>query len=139
VVDELLDELQGHVSSQKWTSVLVIIVRVHPDDVHKTAFRTHHGHFEFLVMPFCLSNAPTTFQALMNEVLGQFLHRFVLVFFEDIFIYIATWSEHLMHVKAVLEALHTNKLFVKQSKCDFGATSVAYLGSQGGDHGQQQG
>jgi hypothetical protein len=56
-------------------------VRIHPDDVHKIAFRTHHGHFEFLVMPFGLSNAPVTFQTLMNEVLGQFLRHFVLVFF----------------------------------------------------------
>lgn len=64
----------------------------------------------------------------MNEVLGGFLRRFVLVFFDDILIYSATWTEHLIHVKAVLETLHTNKLFVKESKCNFGATSVAYLG-----------
>jgi hypothetical protein len=129
VVDELLDELQG----AKYFTKLDLRsgyhqVRVHPDDVHKTAFRTHHGHFEFLVMPFGLSNAPTTFQALMNEVLGGFLRRFVLVFFDDILIYNATWTEHLIHVKAVLETLHTNKLFVKQSKCNFGTTFVAYLG-----------
>jgi hypothetical protein len=64
----------------------------------------------------------------MNEVLGQFLHRFVLVFFDDILIYSATWSDHLIHVKAILQTLLTNNLFVKQSKCEFGATSIAYLG-----------
>jgi hypothetical protein len=103
-------------------------VRVHPDDVHKTDFRTHHGHFEFLVMPFGLSNAPATFQALINEVLGQFLQRFVLVFFDDILIYSASWSDHLIHVKVVLESLKANKLFTNQSKCSFGTSTVTYLG-----------
>jgi hypothetical protein len=66
---------------------------MHPKDVEKTAFRTHQGLFEFLVLPFSLSNAPVTFQALMNEVLHLFLHKFVLAFFGDILIYSTTWSE----------------------------------------------
>jgi hypothetical protein len=65
-------------------------------------FCTHEGLFEFLVMLFGLTNAPTTFQALTNEVLCQFLHRFILVFFYDILIYGASWSEHLQHVWLVL-------------------------------------
>ena len=103
-------------------------VRMHPADVEKTAFHTHHGHFEFLVMPFGLSNAPVTFQALMNDVLHPFLRRFVLVFFDDILIYSSSWSEHLQHMGLVFTALRAHSLFLKRSKRSFGAFSVAYLG-----------
>jgi hypothetical protein len=101
---------------------------MHPADIEKTAFHTHHGHFEFLVMPFGLSNAPTTFQALMNDVLRPFLRRFVLVFFDDILIYSTSWSERLQHVGLVFTTLRAHGLFLKRSKCSFGAVSVAYLG-----------
>jgi hypothetical protein len=132
VVDELLDELNG----AKFFTKLDMRsgyhqVRVHSEDIHKTAFRTHHDHFEFLVMPFGFSNAPATFQALMNEVLGSYLRRCVLVFFDDILIYCASWSEHLRHVKAVLETLRSNQLFVKQSKCSFGSCDFSRRGSHG--------
>ena len=101
---------------------------MHPDDIAKTVFRTHHGHYEFLVMPFGLCNAPATFQALMNDVLRPYLRRFVLVFFDDILIYSSSWAEHLQHVAIVLNELRAHRLHLKRSKCSFGATSVAYLG-----------
>jgi hypothetical protein len=101
---------------------------MHPDDIAKTAFRTHHGHFEFVVMPFGLTNAPATFQALMNDVLRPYLRRFVLVFFDDILIYSTSWVEHLQHIAIVFNELRAHRLYLKRSKCSFGTASVAYLG-----------
>jgi hypothetical protein len=129
VVEELLDELHG---ARFFTKLDLRSgyhqVRVHLDDVIKTAFCTHHGHFEFLVMSFGLSNAPATFQALMNFVLQPFLRRCVLIFFDDILIYSTSWTEHLQHLRAVLDVLRAHHLHIKRSKCEFAAPSVQYLG-----------
>jgi hypothetical protein len=129
VVDVLLDQLHG---ARFFTKLDLRSgyhqVRMHPDDIAKTAFQTYHGHFEFLVMPFGLSNAPSTFQALMNDVLSPYLRRFVLVFFDDILIYSSSWAEHLQHVAIIFNELRVHRLHLKRSKCSFGTTSVAYLG-----------
>jgi hypothetical protein len=129
VVDELLDELHG---VSFFTKVDLHSgyhqVRMHPDDIAKTVFRTHHDHFEFLVMPFSLTNVSSTFQALMNDVLRPFLRKFVLVFFDDILVFSRSWSEHLQHVKQVFQALRDHKLALKRAKYSFDIESVAYLG-----------
>jgi hypothetical protein len=129
VVDELLNELHG----TRFFSKLDLRsgyhqVRMRAEDIAKTTFRTHGSLYEFLVMLFGLCNAPTTFQALMNDILRPFPRRFILVFFDDILIYSTTWTDHLHHVRAVLDVLHQHRLFLKRSKCEIGADSISYLG-----------
>nr|GEV28393.1 hypothetical protein [Tanacetum cinerariifolium] len=129
VVMELIDELQG---SQYFTKLDLRSsyhqIRMHPNDVEKTSFKTHEGHCEFLVTPFGLTNAPSSFQALMNFVFKAYLRRFVLVFFDDILVYSPTLETHVRHLELVLQLLRHNTLYAKQSKCVFKTEKLEYLG-----------
>ncbi|KAE8676919.1 hypothetical protein F3Y22_tig00111569pilonHSYRG00069 [Hibiscus syriacus] len=95
-------------------------IRVSTPDIPKTAFRTHNGHYEYLVMPFGLCNAPSTFQAIMNSIFRPYLRKFILVFFDDILIYSPTWEQHLEHVKLAFSIIRQHHFYVKMSKCAFG-------------------
>ncbi|KAM1637451.1 hypothetical protein ACFX2K_015407 [Malus domestica] len=101
---------------------------MHEPDIPKTAFRTHEGHYEFTVTPFGLTNAPATFQALMNSILKPLLHKSVIVFFNDILVFSASVEQHVSHLATVFELLRTYQLKLKHSKCLFGQPSIAYLG-----------
>ncbi|GJR06926.1 putative reverse transcriptase domain-containing protein [Tanacetum coccineum] len=103
-------------------------LRVHEDDIPKTAFRTRYGHFEFTVMPFGLTNAPAVFMDLMNRVCRPYLDKFVIVFIDDILIYSKTQEEHVEHLRLVLELLKKEKLYAKFSKCEFWLREVQFLG-----------
>lgn len=86
-------------------------------------------------MPFALCNAPTTFMRVMNDLFRPFIDEFVLIYLDDILVFSKSWNEHVCHVKEVLDVLKKEKLYVKLSKCEFGKTSLGYLGHIVG-HGQ---
>ncbi|GJU19843.1 putative reverse transcriptase domain-containing protein [Tanacetum coccineum] len=128
-IDDLFDQLQGSQFFSKtdlWSRYRQL--RVHEDDIPKTAFRTRYGHFEFTVMPFGLTNTPTVFMDLMNRVCRPYLDKFVIVFIDDILIYSKTREEHVKHLRLVLGLLKKEKLYAKFSKCEFWLREVQFLG-----------
>jgi len=97
-------------------------------DIEKTAFRTHHGHYEYFVMPFGLCNAPSTFQVAMNHLLAPFLRCLAAVFFDDILVYSDSLSSHVQHLDIIFQALLRGQYYLKQTKCLFAQTQLEYLG-----------
>ena len=93
-------------------------IRIKKEDTHKTEFRTRYGHYEFLVLPFGLTNAPATFMTLMNDIFREYLDEFVIVYLDDILIYSKTKEEHLKHLCLVLKTLKKHKLYAKLKKCE---------------------
>jgi hypothetical protein len=100
---------------------------MNPDDVWKTMFKTKFGLFEWKVMPFSLTNAPTTFMRLINDIFRAHLGQFVVIYLDDILIFSWTWDTHMQHVLQVLQILQEHKLQVKEKKSYFGQTSIPHL------------
>src|ERR1044072_2255443 len=103
-------------------------IRVREADIPKTAFRTRYGHYEYLVMPFGVTNEPAVFMDYMNRVFHEFLDQFVMVFIDDILIYSKSHEEHEIHLRQVLRFLQEKSLYANPSKCEFLLEEVKFLG-----------
>ena len=103
-------------------------IHVKEDDIQKMAFRTRYGHFEYLVLPFGLTNAPAIFMMLMNNVFHEYLDKFVIIYLDDILIYSKSKEEHLQYLRQVLMILRQHKLYAKMKKCEIMQMRVEYLG-----------
>ena len=87
-----------------------------------------YGSYEFLLMHFNLTNAPTTFCILMNKIFHPYLDKFVVVYLDDIIIYSNTLKKHIEHLRKVFKILRQNELYVKKEKCSFSKEEVSFLG-----------
>nr|GEZ19291.1 putative reverse transcriptase domain-containing protein [Tanacetum cinerariifolium] len=128
-IDDLFDQLQG---SSVYSKIDLRLgyhqLGVREEDISKTAFRARYGHYEFLVMSFGVTNAPTVFMDLMNRVCKPYLDKFVIVFIDDILRYSKNKQEHEEHLKLILELLKKEQLYAKFSKCEFWIPKLQFLG-----------
>nr|GFA96601.1 retrotransposon protein, putative, Ty3-gypsy subclass [Tanacetum cinerariifolium] len=126
-IDDLFDQLQG---SSVYSKIDLRSgyhqLRVREEDVPKIAFKTRFGHYEFQVMPFELTNAPTVFMDLMNQLCKPYLDKFMIIFIDDILIYSKDEKEHEKHLKAIIKLLKKEELHAKFSKCEFWIPKVKF-------------
>ncbi|GBG58638.1 hypothetical protein CBR_g37 [Chara braunii] len=135
-IDDLLERLGG----AKFFSKLDLKsgyhqLEIQQEDRYKTAFKTRYGHFEWLVMPFRLTNGPATFQAAMTMEFRHMLDRFVLIYLDDILVYSRSLDEHVEHLRTVLERLRQAKYKANRDKCEFTRQELEYLGHYVMPHG----
>ena len=103
-------------------------IKVKPEDIPKTAFRTPYDHYEYLVVLFVLTNAPAVFMDYMNRIFRPYLDKFVVAFIDDVLIYSKTIEEHEDHLRLVLGILKEKQLYAKLDKCEFWLEEVQFLG-----------
>ncbi|GJP68728.1 hypothetical protein CLOP_g25393, partial [Closterium sp. NIES-67] len=126
-IDDLLDHLRGatffsklDLRSRYWQ------IQMADNSIHKTAFRTWYGSYEYLVMSFGLTNAPATFQAEMNHILRPLLDECVVVYLDDILIFSHDMQQHIQHLRRVFDILRRERFYVKLSKSEFALESSRF-------------
>jgi len=128
-IDDLFDQLQG---AQVFSKIDLRSgyhqLKIKEGDILKSTSRTRYGHYEFLVMPLGLTNAPTAFMDMMNIVFRKYLEQCVVVFIDDILIYSKSIEEHKKNLEIVLQILRKEKLYAKLKKCEYWLPSVSFLG-----------
>ncbi|CAJ0965184.1 unnamed protein product [Ranitomeya imitator] len=129
----LISDLFARIKGANWFTKIDLrgaynLVRIRQGDEWKTAFNTPEGHFEYLVMPFGLANAPSVFQSFMHDIFREYLDKFLIVYLDDILIFSDDWESHVRQVRMVFQVLRANSLVVKGSKCLFGVQKVSFLG-----------
>ena len=128
-VDDLFDQLK---SASVFSKINLRSgchqLKIKEEHIHKTAFRTGYGHYEFVVMPVGLTNALAAFMDMMNQVLDGFLDQFFIVFIDNILIYSRSKQEHEEHLQLALQTLKEHQLYAKFLKCEFWMDQVAFLG-----------
>jgi hypothetical protein len=128
-IDDLFDQLRGEkIFSKIDPREGYHQVRIKEEDIHKTAFRTTYGNYEFVVVPFGPTNAPTIFMCLMNGISRNYMDKFVIVFLDDILIYSKSKEEHENHLRSMFQVLREHHLYAKLSKCYFYQKQIHYLG-----------
>ena len=118
MINDLFDQLQGakvFLKIDLWSGYHQLKIR--EKDIPKTSFTTRYGLYEYTVMSFGLTNAPTYFMSMMNKVFMEFLDKFVVVFIDDILVYSKNEEEHKEYLRLVLEKLREHQLYAKFSKC----------------------
>ncbi|KAL0554546.1 hypothetical protein IC582_008469 [Cucumis melo] len=128
-IDDLFDQLRGAtLFSEIDLRSGYHQLKVRESDIAKTTFRTRYGHYEFRVMPFSLTNAPSVFMDLMNRIFHQYLDQFVIVFIDDILVYSVDRESHEEHLRIVLHTLCDKQLYAKFRTCEFWLEQVVFLG-----------
>jgi hypothetical protein len=128
-IDDFFDQLKGaRIFSKFDLRFFYHQVRIKEEDISNTTFITRYGNYEFTVVSFGLSNAPSIFMFLMNGVFREYLDKFVILFLDDILIYSKSKEEHEKHLRIMFQFLREHKLYPKLSKCIFYQKKIHYLG-----------